>query len=177
MKLSRKFTTVSFLAVAATFAGAFAFGGCTVTSGTVDNDGGPPVTPSNGKDGGGDGSVAATCEGNKQKADLVSAECQACLNAQCCTELKGCYNMAVTAADGGGSEDCNAFSECVSFCYQNGQDATCLEECATAAGEGVPAAYQGVIDCAKAKGCGAVCYIQDAPPVDAGDDAADAADQ
>jgi hypothetical protein len=172
MKFSAKFTTVSFLAAAAIGAGALAFGGCTVTSGTVNDDGGPTVTPENDGGTGTDGSTAATCEGNTQKADLVSADCQACLDTKCCTELKGCFNAPVTS-DGGGTDDCNAFSTCISFCYQNAQPGACLDECAAAAGDGIPDAYQGIIDCAKANGCETVCNLQDAPVDDGGTDAAD----
>lgn len=175
MKLfSAKVTTVSFVAAAALGAAALAFAGCTVTGGTVDNDGGPAV------DTGSPDAPVATCEGNKQAGSLVSAACQSCLNAKCCTELKGCFNATVIP-DAGGTEDCNEFSKCISFCYEKAQPQACLEECAAAAGDGIPDRYQDFIDCAKAKGCETLCNLQDAPQPDAGTDSGtdsgDAADQ
>lgn len=170
MKLSARVTTLSFFAATALGAATFAFAGCTVTSGTTTGDGGPPVNPG---DGGGD-AAAAVCEGNKQAIELVSKDCQACLNAKCCAELKGCFNKTVTPDDSGtsGTDDCNKFSECISFCYSKGQDQTCIDECAAAAGTGIPEAYQSVIDCTKAQGCDTACQLQNVPDPDGGADAA-----
>src|SRR5689334_17176878 len=98
---SIKWTTVSFLAASALGAGAFAFAGCTVTSGDPSDDGGvvkdgggTDTTPS---DSGGDDGGTVTCEGNtKQQKKLVSDACQNCLNTNCCSELKTCFNKDVS---------------------------------------------------------------------------------
>src|SRR4051812_18154228 len=100
MTLSAKWTAVSFFALTALAAGSFAFAGCTVTSGNpTDPEGGVgnPPNPDSGAGADtstGDSAVAATCEGNKQTSgDFVNAQCQAALNAECCAELKGCFNQ------------------------------------------------------------------------------------
>ncbi len=180
MKFSVKFTTVSFLAAAALGAGALAFGGCTVTSGTVDEDGGPPVTPTGG-DSGSDAAPAATCEGNKQQGDLVSAACQACLNAKCCTELKGCFNANITANQQGGTQTCQEYATCISTCITKStasDQALCYEDCQALAAQDIPSDYEAIITCAQQNGCETACNLQPPPEVDAGNtDASDASDQ
>lgn len=115
MTLSAKWTAVSFFALTALAAGSFAFAGCTVTTGTPSNiEGGSGITPST--DGGsgsdaGDAAPAATCEGNKQTYKLSDA-CQAALNAECCAELKGCFNIVIDKDAGGPTNDCNTYAAC-----------------------------------------------------------------
>jgi hypothetical protein len=128
MTLSAKWTAVSFFALSTLGAASFAFAGCTVTSGKIDDiEGGTgnpnPNTDSGvGTDAGGDAAVAAVCEGNtNQKVDFtpLGAGCQACLNTKCCTELKGCFNIVPDQdASAGGSDDCNKYSTCIPSCLK-----------------------------------------------------------
>jgi hypothetical protein len=170
MTTSAKWTTVTFLAASALGAAAFAFG-CTVTSGTVDDDGdaggsssGDPVsTPPATEDDGGTDAATATCEGNNQdltKADFDPA-CQSCLEASCCTELKGCYNQTAEADGGIPVDDCNAYTQCILFCNNGdaGDPATCQSECDQATTQSIIDAYDAILSCGSANGCAEVCGI------------------
>ena len=155
MTLSAKWTAVSFLALTAVAAGSFAFAGCTATSGNpTDTEGGtgnPPVDS---------GTKAATCEGNKQTGgDLFSAQCQALLNANCCTELKGCFNLVVTANDAGtgGTDDCVKYSECIDVCSKKADGtpetdlakvSACDDDCDKGTQPEVITAYEAIVKCA-----------------------------
>ena len=154
MTLSAKWTAVSFFALSALAAGSFAFAGCTVTSGTPsDIEGGTPITSTDsGKETStGDGAVAATCEGNKQTSgDFINASCQAALNAECCTELKGCFNLVVTS-DGGASDDCNTYVKCVDLAKKQATQAdkeAAQKECDLGAPKEVQDAYDAIVKCA-----------------------------
>ena len=159
MTMSAKWTAVSFFALSALAAGSFAFAGCTVTSGNPDDfEGGtgnnPPVDSSTGDsstadsatDGGG-----AVCEGNKQTSgDFVNATCQAKLNAVCCAELKGCFNLVVDP-DGGATDDCNKYAACVDFAQKQPtqkerEDAQA--ECDLVSPKSVQDAYGAIEECA-----------------------------
>jgi hypothetical protein len=169
---SIKWTTVSFLAAAALGAGAFAFAGCTVTSGEPSDPGGTVKdggsgTDSSTNDGGGTDGGTATCEGNtKQAKKLVSDACQNCLNANCCSELKGCFNKDVSSSGGDGgadggvqSGDCNEYADCVAFCYSNqGGSKACLDEC-NAGAPAVVNEYDALITCGETKGCKTPCGL------------------
>ena len=170
--MSIKWTTVSFLAVATLGAGAFAFGGCTVTSGTPTDPGGTVKdggeTSSNDSGGGGtdagtDAPTTATCEGNtNQKSKLVSDECQSCLDTNCCGELKACFNKEPSpdgGADGGAGSECNDYAKCIAFCYSSqGGAQTCLDEC-NAGTPNVVNEYDAIITCAENKGCKTPCGL------------------
>lgn len=169
--MSIKWTTLSFVAAATLGAGAFAFGGCTVTSGSPSDSGGIVEDGGNGNDGGGtdsgsDGTTTQACEGNtNQKNKLVNDACQSCLDTNCCSELKSCFNKQVTSTDDAGADggvasgDCNEYAECVAFCYskQNG-DQACLDECNAGAPDVVDE-YDAIITCAENKGCKADCNL------------------
>lgn len=159
MSLNAKWTAVSFLTLSALAAGSFAFAGCTVTSSSPnDSEGGtgnPPVTTgdsSTGTDSSTTDASTATCEGNKQTSgDFVNAQCQAALNAECCTELKGCFNIVVDQDAGGATDDCNTFAKCVDLCRaeqdpQKAQD--CQNECDLGAPQNVKDAYDAITTCA-----------------------------
>jgi hypothetical protein len=156
MTLSAKWTAVSFFAVTALAAGSVAFAGCTVTSGTPsDIEGGTGVTP--GTDSGaetstGDSSVAATCEGNKQTSgDFKSAACQAALNSECCTELKGCFNLVPDADGGGASDNCDTYVKCVDLAQAQPTQAEkeqAQKECDLGAPKQVQDAYDAIVACA-----------------------------
>jgi hypothetical protein len=149
MTLSAKWTAVSFFALTALAAGSFAFAGCTVTSGNpTDTEGGtgnPPVDGGSGDSSKND-SAAATCEGNKQTSgDFVNAACQNALNAACCTELKGCFNLVVDQDAGGATDDCNTYVKCVDLCRAE-TDATKAAQCQTECDLGAPKAVQDAYD-------------------------------
>src|SRR3989442_1448908 len=122
MGFSMKWMTLPILATAALGA-TFAFGGCSVTSGTVDNkEGGtttpPPGTPPPPPPPGGDG--GEVCQGNgentQSKTDF-GPDCQACLEQSCCTELKNCFNLPPGQLDGGTTGvDCNVYADCITKC-------------------------------------------------------------
>ena len=169
MKTSAKWTAVTFLAATALGAAAFAFSGCTVGSGTVNDDGStgtPPTTPPGTPPGtppSGDG--GATCEGNTQdttKADF-GADCQACLDENCCTELKNCFNQTAGTLDGGvAAADCNDYAKCILFCNNEdaGDPATCEQDCDTATTSAISTSYNDILTCGKDKGCATRCGIQ-----------------
>ena len=123
--VERKWTAVSFFALTAVAAGSFAFAGCTVTSSNPpDTEGGVGNPPVDGGSGDSldvfDSAVATKCEGNNQTGgDLFSAACQSKLNTLCCAELKGCFNLTVTANDAwllGGTDNCDKYSACIDLC-------------------------------------------------------------
>jgi hypothetical protein len=164
MTLSAKWSTVSLVAAMALGAGAFAFSGCTVTSGTIDDDGGR-VRPDSGQtdsgtatDSGTDDAVAPVCEGNAQTTKLVSDECQACMDQNCCDELKGCFNQTDVEVS------CNDYADCLAPCFAPGVEdaAACIEErgCNDATDESIITAYEAMITCGGANDdCAAACGI------------------
>ena len=153
MTLSAKWTAVSFFALTALAAGSFAFAGCTVTSGNPTDTEGGTGNPPNPDSGTGtdsstatDSAVAATCEGNTQSSgDFVNAACQAALNAECCTELKGCFNLVIDQDAGGATDDCNTYTKCVDLCRAE-PDATKQQQCQTECDLGAPKAVQDAYD-------------------------------
>lgn len=163
MTMSAKWTAVSFFAITALAAGSFAFAGCTVTSGNpddIDGGGGNNNNNNNQDSSAGDSSTTdsstpATCEGNKQTSgDFVNATCQAKLNAVCCAELKGCFNLVVNAADGGASDDCNTYSKCVDLARSQATQAdreAAQAECDLGAPKEVQDAYDAITNCATEK--------------------------
>ncbi len=165
MKLSATWSTVSVAAALSLVGAAIGFTGCTVTSGTIDDDGGT-VKPNDGgsrdgtttnpTDSGTDVQVVS-CEGNNQQEDLVSAECQTCLEGHCCTELKGCFNVSVDAGD----VTCSDYADCIINCNStdSGDVGACESECASAAGETIANAYQAILNCGAQNGCSTACGI------------------
>lgn len=151
MTLSAKWTAVSFLALTAVATGSFAFAGCTATTGSpTDTEGGtgnPPVDSGTKTD-----SATATCEGNKQgSGDFINATCQAALNAECCTELKGCFNLVIDQDAGGPTDNCDTFVKCSDLCLKE-TDATkqmaCQNECNLSAPQSIQDAYDAITKCA-----------------------------
>jgi hypothetical protein len=122
MRFSFKWMTFPILgaAVGATLA----FAGCSVTSGTVDtpeggtstpppppNPGDPPPPPPPG----------ASCDGYTLTADnttAIGADCKACLDEQCCTEMKACFTLPKGSTDAGtaANDDCNDYTHCIFQC-------------------------------------------------------------
>ncbi len=168
MKSTTKWTAVSCLAFTAALAGSFAFGGCTVTSGTINDDGGvgnprpDSGTDSSTPDGDTDSAVANKCPSNTKQTigPIVNATCQAALEDQCCTELTTCFNIDPTTEDAGAEAlDCNKFAKCIDQCdvaEDAGTDAgadkeACQSECALAAPPSVVTAYDAIAACATAK--------------------------
>jgi hypothetical protein len=155
MTMSAKWTAVSFLALTALAAGSVAFAGCTVTSGNpTDIDGGtgnPAPDAATGDSSTGETSTAVVCEGNKQTSgDFVNATCQAKLNAVCCAELKGCFNLVVEA-DAGAADDCNKYAACVDFAQKQPtqkEKEDAQAECDLSAPKSVQDAYGLIEQCA-----------------------------
>jgi hypothetical protein len=163
MKLSAKITTVTFLAAMALGAATLT-GGCTVTStSSTDTDGGPSSS-SGGSSGGssgtadaGDGSSAATCEGNSGQTYKFPDECQACLEAKCCDKLKSCFGQTPDAGVG-----CNDYSSCISDCNakpEAEQDA-CYEQCDIAVDPAVKVAYEVLATTCMPNNCATECGAQ-----------------
>ena len=185
MNASAKVTAV-LLACAAL--GTAVFSGCTVnstsnndtdggntsgssgsTSGDGTSGGSTSGTTGTGTDGGGTGVPVGTgCAENKQKEGVVSVECQTCLETKCCTELKGCFNVAAT----GDKVDCDDYATCASKCHDDaaaeadGGDPSDLETacitdlCNPAAVDGIPAAYDAIIACGeKTENCKDACGL------------------
>jgi hypothetical protein len=170
MTLSAKWTAVSFFALTALGGASLAFAGCTVTSSPNTGDAGPGsssgTSGSSGDpvDSGGDTSTPVVCEGNKQVGrPIVSAACQAKLNAVCCTELKTCFDIVPAADDAGagGTDDCNKFSDCIDACTRKADgtpetdqtkvDACQNQDCVAATTKPVVDAYDAITACATAK--------------------------
>lgn len=168
-----KLTTLTFFTVAMG-AAAVAFGGCTVTSGTVnDTEGGTGSSGTSGTSGssgnseagtdGGSDSAAPKCEGNKQTVKLVDDACQACLEANCCDQLKGCFNIVQTPTDGGFTPDnCDKFAECIAK-STSAQD---QQDCVDVTTQNVVDAYDQLFDkdiatscVAKNAACKTACKI------------------
>lgn len=161
MKVSAKWSTLSMFGAFAFAMGAATYTGCTVTSGEVDDfDGGTGTRLDSGTasdagatgDGGTEGTVGAFCEGLNQKNQLIDDACQACLEQQCCTDLKGCYNIT----PGTDEVSCDDYVECVSKndceidpAADAGTDV--CNGCRSVAAKGVVSAYNTVVDCALSK--------------------------
>lgn len=169
MNVSAKWTTVTFIAASALGSLVFAFSGCTTTSGTVNEDGGPTTTSNPDSGGGGDSAATvSTCEGNTEDVKKVgfTDECQACLDAHCCTELKNCFNLPAGKDDAGADlADCNTYAACEVDCYTN-VDAGDPDKCETDlcnnpsfSGKAVQDAYGAILTCGKTD-CGTICGIQ-----------------
>jgi len=132
MNTSAKMTAFSILAASAL--GVAAFVGCTTTSTLSDDtDGGTIIRPTPTNDGGNEAgafTVGSICSTTFQRDPLGSDDCQRCLERNCCTELRGCYNLADdidAGADGGTRATCEDYSTCVFECRDKPQ--SCIEDC------------------------------------------------
>jgi hypothetical protein len=165
MTLSAKWTVVSFFALTALAAGSFAFAGCTVTSGKVDDfDGGAGNGASNSDSGStpdtstADAAVANRCPGNtKQTVVLIDSACQQAAEAACCAELTACFNIVPDQdAAAGGTDDCNKYATCIASCRfrtdgtpetDQQQIAACEHDCDVASQTAVQDAYTAMTTC------------------------------
>lgn len=162
MTLSAKWTAVSFFALSALGAGSFIFGGCTVTSGKVDDvDGstGNPNTDSGSGDAA-DGSVVNACPSNtKQTTVFINAACQSALDTACCSELKTCFDIVPDQdAAAGGTDDCNKYSQCIPKCRFKADGTTpetdqtlvgkCQDDCDALTQKPIVDAYDAIAKCA-----------------------------
>lgn len=161
MTLSATWTAVSFFALTSLAAGSAALTGCTVTTGNPNDDGGAGNTTEPNADAATAADSASTtdagatvCQGNKQKAsiDLGGATCQQKLNAVCCAELKGCFNL--TVSDDAGTADCNTYAECVDFArtrQTQAEQEEAQKECDAVAPKAIQDAYDAITTCAADK--------------------------
>jgi hypothetical protein len=163
MTLSPKWTAISFFTLTTALGvGAFAFAGCTVTSGPIDDDGGPFTNIPPDDDSGAIGIDSSTpvdagvvCEGNTQSSgDFISPACQQALNNSCCTELKNCFNQVIDPDGGGGpTNDCNVYTECIdqaNAITDEQEHETALSECDLGSPQSIIDAYNAIVDCATA---------------------------
>lgn len=147
MKSSAKWTFLSVSAISVMTAAAFGFG-CTVTSGTVNDDGGT-VKPT---DSGGDvtDASASVCTGNNQQNAIFSATCQACAEQHCCTELKGCYNQVPgNIPDGDGGDSGTPYASCDDYttCIGQAQSQADVAICDAATTKGISDSYDVLETC------------------------------
>lgn len=161
MTLSAKWTAASFFALTALGAASFAFAGCTVTSGKVDDIEGGAGNPDTGPkaDGGTDGPVVNACPGNtKQTGKFINDACQSALESACCAELTACFNIVPSAnADAGGADDCNKYSACIPKCRFKADGKTpetddkliaaCQDDCDALTQKSVITAYEAIVKC------------------------------
>lgn len=98
---------------------------------------------------------STACPGNKQAAgDFVNATCQAKLDAGCCTELKGCFNLVIDKGAGGPTDDCNTYTKCVDLARSQptaAQQQAAQTECDLGAPKAVQDAYDAITTCATNK--------------------------
>jgi hypothetical protein len=154
MKSSAKVTAVSF--VAATALGAAIFMGCTFGSGTVDDTDGGTQNPDSGRnetstptDGGPPGDSSA-CSTPTRTFTIGSEACQACANTKCCGQQQACFGIA--GDPDAGTTDCNDYNDC----YVAATTPDDIAVCDLAASQGVPAAYQQMLQCLESN-CAADC--------------------
>lgn len=157
MTLSAKWTAVSFFTLTALGAASFAFAGCTVTSGKVDDIEGGTGTPTDG--GKADTSTANACPGNtKQTTTFINPKCQSALETACCAQLTACFNIVPdTDAAAGGTDDCNKYAICIPKCRFKIDGTTpetddtkigqCQDDCDLAAPKSVRDAYAAIAKC------------------------------
>lgn len=145
MKFDAKWTALSLAAM--TTLGAAAFGGCTFSSDTDNDTDGGTRPPSEAGTSETDSGAPVVCEGNLQVGVIVSEDCQQCLNASCCTELKGCFN--IDGEDAGGGIGCTEYHECIIDCNDRPEEERdgCFSACDGAAADGVQSAYETLQTC------------------------------
>lgn len=153
-----KWTAVTFIALTSLGAASVAFAGCTVTSGKVDDfEGGAPTpttTATTPPPDSGPGDSGAACTGNMQTSPILSTACQSALEAECCDELKTCFNA--TAAS---TMNCEVYGGCVANCAESidggappteAEIQSCITMlCDTNAAPGIKDAWKGITECAK----------------------------
>ena len=161
MTLSAKWTAASFFALTALGAASFAFAGCTVTSGKIDDIEGGAGNPDTGPktDSGTDGPVANACPSNtKQTTVFINKACQSALESACCAELKACFDIVpATGADAGGTDDCNKYSLCIPKCRFKADGTTpepdqkligaCQDDCDALSQPSIVTAYEAIAKC------------------------------
>ena len=118
---------------------AFGIVACTITSGTVDDTGirnvdpTPVVDVDSGTDASTPDATTLTCEGNLQgttisgATPIVSASCQACLDANCCSALTTCFNK--TGIDSSVSGNCDEIKGCYDSCATSADPLNCPAGC------------------------------------------------
>lgn len=159
----RAITTASCLAALALGAGMFAFAGCTVTSGTVDDDGGSVDASTNRdsattNDAGGDAASLTCTTTVARKFIFINANCDSCVQGKCCTELKAGYGTSTP------QPTIDDYAECISDCQDPAKrDGGTAEACESDCNEAVkssdptiPAKYDAIDNCA-ATNCLAEC--------------------
>jgi hypothetical protein len=90
-------------------------------------------------------SSTSSCPGNtKQAGPFVNGTCQVALEQHCCTQLKACFNQAVS----GGATDCNAYAACINGCASQANPTACQSDCDAATTTSIKSAYEAIVTCA-----------------------------
>jgi hypothetical protein len=158
MNTSAKMTAFSLLAASAL--GVAAFVGCT-TSSTLsdDTDGGTRDSGGPTGDGGTTGpfTVGSICKTNTQVRAFGTLRCQECIENQCCTQLRGCFNLPGIDA-GQEQATCESYSDCTAECQQEATPQA-AKDCQDLCDEATPSfvqPYDAITSCAETS-CKAEC--------------------
>jgi hypothetical protein len=170
MNLSNKWTAVSFVTLSAIGVACLAFGGCTVTTGTINSDGGTII------DDGGiivdndadvtadasilDSAVPNACPGNTKQAYTWGTEaCQSALDTACCAQLTACFSIVVDQDAAGPTNDCNKYAKAIDDCQKkadgtpetdNAKIQACQDDADLLSPKTVVDAYNAIITCGNA---------------------------
>jgi hypothetical protein len=161
MNTSAKITAFSLLAASAL--GVAAFVGCSTTSSLSDDtDGGSRDSGSTTDDDASTGSftVGSICKTNTQVGKFGSDSCQKCLENKCCTQLKGCFNLAGIDA-GQQQATCESYSDCTAECQQEATPAA-VKECQDLCDEATPTfvqPYDAIETCGRSS-CASECDFE-----------------
>ena len=86
------------------------------------------------------------CPGNrKQTRDILSNQCQAALEDDCCAELTACFNIVPPSM---GTLDCNGYAKCIVDCRGAPKLTVCQDQCQLATTKPVFDAYEKIATCA-----------------------------
>ena len=167
MNTSAKMTAFSLLAASAL--GVAAFVGCTTSSSLSDDtDGGHRDSGLTDDGSTGGFQVGDICKTTYQQGAFGSTTCQQCLDTKCCTQLKGCFDLA--GIDAGGTQaTCEAYSDCTAGCQDEATPQK-VQECQDLCDVATPqfvAPYDQIEACGRSS-CATECEFD--APGDAGHD-------
>lgn len=168
-----------FSLLAAGTLGAVAFA-CTVSSGTIDDTDGGSNTPGTSSgtvdtDAGDAGQTGTTCSQLTYANTIDSADCEACLEQNCCSETAGCWNKADDTDAGQGKDlGCESYKNALLDCDEKAADGVSqadIDECKRVSGtvtqDGVTPGYTAYQQCRLAN-CNDKCNVGNDTAPDAG---------